>query len=269
MRENLVQERLPDGKVRVVRQRQAQPVLALNERRRAVAGGLQPTVTGTGRVAGGCHHGRGRARAAHGSVLMGCRQAGNVLRHPQPQPFQFDRLPFVHDIVIDTGRADLGKKGPQRRVPGAGRRQGGSGSRRRARDTHALIGPGLFRDPLQGVVPVGGIVGIDAVFSLRGVAAARILIHGRIAVGDDGLPAAQDGAVQRGGRTGHPAPGRVAHRLARWGRDAVGRAVHDDGKARSPVGRQKHKGVESDPVAHGHIGLKPARTALFVNDLHD
>ena len=82
MGEDLVQERLPDGEVRVIRQRQAQPVLAINERQRAVAGGFQPAVAGVGRVAGGCHHDCGRARATHGGVLMGCRQAGNVLRHP-------------------------------------------------------------------------------------------------------------------------------------------------------------------------------------------
>ena len=92
---------------------------------------------------------------------------------------------------------------------------------------------------------------------------------GHIAVGDDGLPAAQDGAVQRCGRTGHPALCRVGHRLAYWGCDTVGRAVHDDGKARTTVGRQKHKGVEGDPVAHGHIRLKTARAALFVDNLHD
>ena len=84
MCEEFVHERLPDREVRVIRQRQAQPVLAINERQRTVAGGFQPVIACAGRVAHGFHSGRGRARAAHSGVLMGCRQAGNVLRHPQP-----------------------------------------------------------------------------------------------------------------------------------------------------------------------------------------
>src|SRR4051794_14421561 len=69
---------------------------------------------------------------------------------------------------------------------------------------NAAIAPGLGGDPVERVMPVRGVVGVDPVLALRAVPAAAILVHRGIAMLDDGLPAAQDRAAHRLGRVRQP-----------------------------------------------------------------
>ena len=192
-------------------------------------------------------------------------EAGDVARHPQPQPLHFDRLAFIDHIVVDAGAAGLGEKRAQARVAGRGGGEGRRRAGRRARHADPTVRPVLRRDPVERVIPVRRVVGIDPVLALGAVTAAAVLINRGIAVRHDSPPAAQDRTAHRFGRVRQPGMQDVELVACIGRRDPVRRAVQDGRKAR-PVRRQKDECVETDAVAHRHHSLCAARAARGVGD---
>ena len=127
--DDLIEIGLPGGKIRVAGERQAHPVCRLDERRGGLARRLQACVPLRGRRCSRVQLRRREAEALPDGLAVRWRQAWNVLRHPQPQPFHLDRLPFADHVIVDAGGAHLDEEGTQTGVTlrRGGKRGGGAG----------------------------------------------------------------------------------------------------------------------------------------------
>jgi hypothetical protein len=237
-------------------QRQAHPVVGVDERRVALPRGVEPGPALAGGGGGAVELGGADPKPRHHRLAMRRGQAGDVLRHPQP--LHLDPAALADDVVVDAGAAGLREKRAQARVP----RGGGSKGRRRpgrgARHADPAVAPVLAGNPFERVVTVMRVVGVDPVFAFGAVAAAAILIDGGIAMRRDRLPAAQDRTAHRFGGVRQPGAGVVEFMRCGGGGDAIGRAVQDHRPARAALRRQKDKRVEPGAVAHRHHRLKRA-----------
>ena len=223
------------------RQRQAQPIRRVDERRAGLPRSVEPVVALGRRRGGAVELGGADPEPRHHRLAMRRREAGDVLRHPQPEPLHLDSLALIDDIVVDAGAASLGEEGAQAGVP---RRGGGEGRRRsgrRARHADPPIAPVLSGDPVERVVPVIGVVGVDPVLALGTVAATAVLVNRRVATIDDGFPAAQDRAAHRLGRIGQPGARMVKFVRRVGGGDAVWRAMEDHRPARPSLFGQERR----------------------------
>ena len=119
-----------------------------------------------------------------------------------------------------------------------------------------MVGPALAVDPVERIVAVGSVVGIDAVPAFGAVAAPAILIDRGVAMFDDRFPAAQDRAAHWFGGARQPGVG-VVEFVPRIGRrDPVRRPVQDYRETRAPTRRQEDKCVEPGSVAHRNHRLE-------------
>ena len=82
-------------------------------------------------------------------------------------------------------------------------------------------------DPVERVVAVGRVIGINPVLAFRPMTAATILIDRDVATRDDVPPAAQDGTAHRFGGARQPGVGVVEFIPGARRRDPIGRPVQD------------------------------------------
>ena len=255
MRDDLVEKRLPGREIWIAREGEPQPVRAVDERNLALTCRIQAGVA-RGSPGGGALQLLGDAVLPHGRRAMRRRQSRDVLRDPQPQPFHLDRVAFIDDVVVDARAARLREERPQARM--ALRSGGKRGGRARGRSGHPHhpVAPGLFRDPLQRVVTVRRVIGVDAILALGPVAAARVLVNRRVAALDDQPITAQYRAAHRRIRRRQPALRTIVIGLALRRSDAVRRALQNHREARLARLRQIDESVQPDAVAHSHHRLE-------------
>src|ERR1700756_4742310 len=94
-------------------------------------------------------------------------------------------------------------------MPGRSGSKGRDGAGGRAGPAGPLVAPVLAGDPVERVVAVGRVIGINPILAFRPVTAAAILINRDVATDDDVLPAAQDGTAHRFGGARQPVVGMV------------------------------------------------------------
>ena len=141
-------------------------------------------------------------------------------------------------------------------MPGRSGSKGRGGARRRAGHANPLVAPVLAGDPVERVVAVGRVIGINPVLAFRPVTAPAILINRDVATRDYVPPPAQDRTAHRFGGARHPGVGVIEFAPSIRRRDPIGRPVQDHREARAAIFRQKHKRVEPSAIAHRHHGLK-------------